>query len=112
MGLRDRLKTRAVERADVRGAVPATADGQPTLFELAYGVPDQARLKQASTFTYLEGAEAEAALAKPLTDAQREGIRAQAQAAGLEPHPGDAVSAAADDALVRAERLLREQRGE
>lgn len=111
MGLRDKLKSRAVERVEVpTPAAPASDDWTP--FERAYGRPDPSRLKQASSYTFLEGAEAEAALAKPLTDAQREGVRVAAQAEGLTPHPGDAVSAAADDVLARAERVLRQQRGE
>lgn len=111
MGLRDKLRTRSVERADLPAPAPTAGEGL-TLWEAVYGRPDPSKLRRASTYTFLEGAEAEAALAKPLTDSQRDGVRAQAQAEGLTPHPGDAVSAAADDVLARADRVLRQQRGE
>lgn len=111
MGLRDKLKSRAVERVEVPSPASPTDDGW-TPFERAYGRPDPARLRQATTYTFLTGAEAEAALAKPLTEAQIEGVRVQARTAGLDAHTHDATQTAADDVLARAEALVRRQRGE
>lgn len=111
MGLRDRLKSRTEALPDAPApAVPASDDWTP--FERAYGRPDPSKLKTATTVTVLTGAEAERHLAQPVTPAVRDGLRAAAQVEGLTPHPGDAVSAGADDVMVRAERLLRRQRGE
>lgn len=83
MGLRDRLNlSRNVQTVDL----PATQPGTPVtdLFAAVYGTPDPSKLRRATTITVHHGADVDAHLRQPLTDAQREGVRAQARVEGID----------------------------
>lgn len=110
MGVLSKLnKHRNVEQ--VAPAVAASARFTDNLFHAVYGKPDPSKLRnERDGIRVLTGAEAEAHLARPLTPAQQEGVRAQARVAGVEQHAGDATATAADAALDRAARLLERTR--
>lgn len=84
MGLRDKLNTtRNVQTVDI--PTSATSGRMVSnLFESEYGKPDPAKLRQATTITFHQGADVDAHLRQPLSDAQREGFRAQAHVGGLD----------------------------